>query len=300
MDNLYVYKVIVLAADNTNFSLTAKMLNTDPSTISRIVKKQEDKLGFLIFNRQTRNKLQLTENGSKFVNHAREIIRRDDEFYSNFKLNFSKNMTIRVGLGNYFTSRLFKLYYDEFQKRHSDIKFIVISDNTAELLRMLDHNLIDIAFINESNLSFSSSNYLLIEKIDLSAHFYTTNKDYKEKKNVNANDKIFNKLIVPYSNTLIRSQIEHFFTVNKRKFDPTIITDNIPISYDLILHNSCTGLIFDMVIQTEHLKDILYPINIDNFTFIFPMYFLAHVTNPIIAEYVDFLKELHSQSTIQS
>lgn len=213
MNDLNTYKIIVLAADNNNFSTTAAMLNMVSSNVSRIIKKQEDKLGFSIFNRSN-NRLELTEKGKIYVEHAREILKKENEFYSNSELFFPKDKVIRIGLGPYFIARLYKLQYEEFHKIQPDIRFNLITKNNMEILNMLEHNLIDIAIIKEIENSYVSQNFKTISKFYLSAHFYITNIDYKDKREVEATDEIFEKLVGPYSKSTLRSFIDNYFAMN--------------------------------------------------------------------------------------
>lgn len=292
MNDLNTYKIIVLAADNNNFSTTAAMLNMVPSNVSRIIKKQEDKLGFSIFNRSN-NRLELTEKGKIYVEHAQEILQKENEFYSNSELFFPKDKVIRIGLGPYFIARLYKLHYEEFHKIQPDIRFNLITKNNMEILNMLEHNLIDIAIIKEIENSYVSQNFKTISKFYLSAHFYTTNIDYKDKREVEATDEIFEKLVVPYSESTLRSFIDNYFAMNNLQINPVAITNNIPVIFDLIFNSNCTGVLFDEAVRNAHLEDVLYPIDAKNCCFRIPMCYLANVANPIVADYIDFLKGLN-------
>lgn len=282
------YKVIVLAADNNNFSVTATMLGTVPSNVTRIVKKQEEELGFLIFNRAN-NKLELTENGKLFVEHAREILQKEDEFYSNLEFSAHHRNVIRIGLCSYFTARLFKLHSIDFKKIHPDVRFIVVSKSNDEILRMLEHDLIDIAVVKAAESPYWSANFKTVFKFDLHAHFYTANKQYKNKRDVKADDGIFDNLVVPHTGSPMRSLIDNYFISSKRHMNPIVITNNIPVAFDSILNNNCTGVLFDEAVQNEHLGNVLFPINTENYNFNESMNFITNNSqNPIVDEYLDF------------
>lgn len=244
MNNLNLYKIVVLAADTGSFSRTAAMMNTVPSNISRIVRKQEDELGFPIFNRLN-NKVTVTEIGKKYVEHARDILQKEYEFYSNIELFYPHDKIIRIGLGPYFTANIFKLYYSQFSKFYPNVKFNVITKSNSEVYHMLEHNLIDIAIIEQVDEFQQAKEFDVFHKFNLTAHFYTVNKEYINKTNIEANDKILNKLVLPYYDSPLRRLVDNYFALNNIKINPVVVTDNIPIIFDLIYNNNCTGILFD-------------------------------------------------------
>lgn len=78
MDRFTLIKTFVLVAEKGSFSGVATLLNLTQSQVSKMVKRLEDDLRVALFNRTTR-KISLTEEGQRFLVHAREILDRFEQ-----------------------------------------------------------------------------------------------------------------------------------------------------------------------------------------------------------------------------
>lgn len=78
MDNLAAMRMLVRVADSGSFSAAARQLDIAPSSVSRLISELEDDLGAPLFQRTTR-KLNLTEAGHIYYEHANKIIMELDE-----------------------------------------------------------------------------------------------------------------------------------------------------------------------------------------------------------------------------
>lgn len=292
MKNMNDYNVVVMVAENGSFSTVAAMLNTVPSNISRIIRNQEERLGFLIFERKNNNCLVITDKGKLFINHAKEMIEKEKLFYLNNVISDS-NDVINVGLSYFFSNHLAELHFHQFEKYHKNIKLNIYTRKSSELIKMLNYNLIDIAIIQSDNINIIQNNYKTTARFDMDAHFYTADPQYKNRINVPPDDKIFKRLVLPKHDSPVSFLVDMFFSQNNITVNPLIVTDNIPIMFNAILNGNCTGVLYDNSVKNEHLEDQLFAINTSYFKFSMPMYFIAN-NSKIAKEYVDFITKLYN------
>lgn len=74
MDKLRSLELFLTTVETNSFVATAKQHATDPSTVSKAIKRLEETLGIQLFQRSTR-RLQLTSTGTHYANTARNLLR---------------------------------------------------------------------------------------------------------------------------------------------------------------------------------------------------------------------------------
>jgi LysR family transcriptional regulator, regulator for bpeEF and oprC len=77
MDRLNLFKTFILVAEKGSFSDAATLLNQTQSQVSKMIRRLEDDLQVTLFTRTTRQ-IALTEEGQRFLTHARAILGRFD------------------------------------------------------------------------------------------------------------------------------------------------------------------------------------------------------------------------------
>lgn len=78
MDEIKAMRVFARVADECSFAVTARALELQPSTVTRLVAELEAHLGARLMNRTTRH-LELTEIGRDFLSRARRILAEVDD-----------------------------------------------------------------------------------------------------------------------------------------------------------------------------------------------------------------------------
>lgn len=98
MDRTHQLEMLVCAAQMGSFAAAAKALDVTPSAVSRGIATLEKSLQASLFNRTTRQ-LQLTEDGRRIYERAKEILERMAELESAVSPRAARTTgTVRVGL----------------------------------------------------------------------------------------------------------------------------------------------------------------------------------------------------------
>ncbi|WP_144509764.1 LysR family transcriptional regulator [Bacillus sp. FJAT-22090] len=160
-----------IAAENLNFTETAKMLNFAQSSVTAQIKSLEVELGTPLFERLGK-RLILTEAGQKFQLYADKMIKLNDEAKMIVGGGEKFSGTLVIGAQeSQCTYRLPNILM-EFKKLYPDVKLIFKPAHSDEMARRnLQEGLLDIAFFMDTSKSddILKIEYLTQEKIKLVA-----------------------------------------------------------------------------------------------------------------------------------
>jgi DNA-binding transcriptional LysR family regulator len=125
-------RIFVTLADNKSFTLTAERVARTQSTVSAQVKKLEDRLGFVVFERNRRS-FSVTPRGEMLLRYAREVLRIHDEGVRRIMQDTIRG-SIRLGVTDYFVPREMPNMLMQFRALHPDVQIEVTSGVTGDLL----------------------------------------------------------------------------------------------------------------------------------------------------------------------
>ncbi|PEK88144.1 LysR family transcriptional regulator [Bacillus mycoides] len=152
---LNTFKMIV---EEGTFSLAAKKLNYAQSTVTTHIKKLENELGFLLFERGW--DARLTEEGTLFAKEVDNLLMHWDYSISQAqRISNEEKGRVRIGLTESVAKKLMPsiLNYLDNEKPYIHCDFVV--GNTALLSQLLEQNKIDFAVCgnnkNSSNMNFT-------------------------------------------------------------------------------------------------------------------------------------------------
>ena len=156
-DKDYVYAVW----QERSFSKAAARLYISQPSLSAKIKKIEDELGAVIFDRST-TPLRLTEFGQIYINaitEVKQIERRMENTINDMNMLHSGELSI--GASNVFAAYVLPPLIAKFKKKFPNVKIQLIEDNTTSLEKMLSCNEIDIVVDNNhyNNELFEKKEY---------------------------------------------------------------------------------------------------------------------------------------------
>jgi len=151
----YVYEVY----KEGSFSKAAKNLYISQPSLSASVKREEDRLGYPIFDRSTKP-LRLTEVGKKYVESMLAIkhIERDFSDYVN-DYGELKSGSLRLGGTNLVASLIAPKIISRFREKYPHISPELLEGKTADLEDMLRNGTLDMV-IDYSLTSYDDYDYL--------------------------------------------------------------------------------------------------------------------------------------------
>jgi DNA-binding transcriptional LysR family regulator len=125
-------RTFVTLADNKSFTLTAERVARTQSTVSAQIKKLEERLGFVVFERNRRS-FSVTPRGEALLGYARDVLRLHDEAVHHVT-HGAVGGTIRLGITDYFVPHALPDLLMRFRALYPDARVEVTSGVTGELL----------------------------------------------------------------------------------------------------------------------------------------------------------------------
>lgn len=143
LTNRYVYKIY----QNGSFSKAAKELFISQPSLSTMVKRLENQLGFEIFDR-SKTPLSLTPKGEIYIEYIEKAIENENNMKSRIKgMSKQPNERLIIAGTNYLSNKLFPKACGELHKRYPNVEIVVNfgSDASKEaLFNRLNQGTIDL------------------------------------------------------------------------------------------------------------------------------------------------------------
>jgi len=115
-------RTFVTIVNNQGYARASQILNLTESAVSHQMKRLEDQIGALLFQRKGRIK-ELTEVGEIFLGYANQILAMNDELYERISLLAKESEIIHFGLPEYFADRILHKLLLEFSNTFPTIDF---------------------------------------------------------------------------------------------------------------------------------------------------------------------------------
>lgn len=140
----YVYAVY----QEMSFSRAAKKLFLSQPSLSNAVRKEEERLGFPVFDRDT-NPIRLTEPGREYIKAVEAILAVESGFESYLSdLGELKTGSLTIGGTNFFISYVLPPLLSRFTGRYPAIQIELVEGTTAELSEKLKLGGLDLLIDN--------------------------------------------------------------------------------------------------------------------------------------------------------
>lgn len=158
--DLRTINTFIAAAEKSNFSKAAEILNYTQAAVTIQIKQLEEELGVSLFDRIGKSVF-LTEKGAEFLKYAQKIKMDVEEARSMIGNMNQYSGVLRIGMSESLFSASFPSILNEFHKMYPDIRIVVktglrdfifglMVQNELDLAYIIDHNLIDHDWIGKT------------------------------------------------------------------------------------------------------------------------------------------------------
>jgi DNA-binding transcriptional LysR family regulator len=153
MDKMRSLELFLATCDGGSFATAAKTCNSDPSTVSKAIRRLEAQLGLTLFQRSTRQ-LRITAAGKHYARSVRIAMQDLSACEAELKhLNDSPSGTLRISSGVCYGHLYLRPLLPEFCKRYPDIKLeLELSDLHVDLIESDMDVALRTGFVKDSRL----------------------------------------------------------------------------------------------------------------------------------------------------
>ncbi|MDR5827900.1 LysR substrate-binding domain-containing protein [Caballeronia sp. LP006] len=142
--DLDLIRTFVTVADSGSMTVAANRLHMTQGAISQQVKRLEDLLDCLLFVRKTR-KLELSRKGEQFLVKARQLMRLNDDIWSDMT-GQSLSGSLRVGVPYDLVTALAPAM-KSFADAHPHVEISLVCGASRELRNALNSGLVDVSLV---------------------------------------------------------------------------------------------------------------------------------------------------------
>ncbi|PEF73029.1 LysR family transcriptional regulator [Bacillus pseudomycoides] len=210
---LKTFKMIV---QEGTFSLAAKKLNYAQSTVTTHIKKLENELGFLLFERGW--DARLTEEGILFAEEVDNLLMHWNYSISQAqRISNEEKGTLRIGILESVAEKLIPpiLKYLNDEKPYIHCDFVV--GNTALLSQMIEQNKIDFA-VCANNENISNLNFTPLSKEQIEFIVNNSNHPVLKKESVEISDIIHYPILIGENSCNYYKAVNSFLVENNVSF----------------------------------------------------------------------------------
>ena len=213
--NLQQLEYIVAVDTHRHFEKAAAQCFVTQATLSMMIKKLEQELDVIIFDRSKQPVLP-TEIGKEIIEQARIILKETQQLKLISKEVKSGSVgTLRIGVIPTIAPYLLPLFLTEFLKKHPSIKLKIVEQTTEHLLQLLSSDKLDVAIMATplTEKGFAEK-HLFYEEFKV--YVAEENKSLK-KKYILAEDIDINKLWLLEEGHCLRSQVLNLCEIQKQQ-----------------------------------------------------------------------------------
>jgi LysR family hydrogen peroxide-inducible transcriptional activator len=129
-----------------NFGIAAEQCGVSQATLSAMIKKLEEEIGYLLFDRSHRP-VKPTEAGLQFMEKARNILSEKEALI--YLPHTSKRLrgSLRLGIIPTATSVLLPAVVKHFQDQHADLQLEILEMTTEEIKKQLMQDKLDLGIL---------------------------------------------------------------------------------------------------------------------------------------------------------
>lgn len=235
--DLNTYKTFYVVAKNKSFSKASEELNISQPAVSISIKKMEDSLDVILFKRDKRSGIELTESGKQLLFYVETIINTLNTAEKRLKEDKTlNNCEIKIGVPTHIGVFLITEIIEKFKNLYPGVKFYIESRSTKDMLDMLTKREIDL-IVDNSPLGQDIMGIKVNSLIKFDNCFVANKKYIKLSENI-IDFRTLNKyqILLPAKRTSTRNMLEEIVRTEcaDLKLNPIIEVSTTEMMYDLV------------------------------------------------------------------
>lgn len=237
----------IYVAEMNSFTKAAQFLGYTQSTVSFQIKQLETELDCQLFER-VNHSVSLTKRGWELLDYAHKVKKMTDELKEGINDSTQPSGHVSMATASSLCRNMLGENYAPFYKEHKNITLKVTEAGTSEMLRMVDHNEVDMILTLDSHIY--NTDYIIAKEERVGVHFITApHSNIKSK--VKIEDIIDRPFILTEKGMSYTRIFEEQLSKKSLEIKPVLETGNTDIICEIIRQGVGIGLLPDYVTREK-------------------------------------------------
>ncbi len=235
----------IYVAEMNSFTKAANALGYTQSTVSFQIKQLEDELECRLFER-INHSISLTRKGMELLDYAHRIKKMTEELKDNISDTDDVAGHIVLATASSLCKNMLGKNYADFYNKNKGITLKVIEAGTTDMLRMVDHNEVDMILTLDSHIY--DTDYIIAKEERVGVHFITSPKNGVAGR-VKIEDIIKQPFVLTEKGMSYTRIFEEKLAEKSLEVRPVLETGNTDIICDILKQGAGIGLLPDYVTE---------------------------------------------------
>lgn len=250
----------IYVAEMNSFTKAAQFLGYTQSTVSFQIKQLETELDCQLFER-VNHSVSLTKRGWELLDYAHKVKKMTDELKEGINDSTQPSGHVSMATASSLCRNMLGENYAPFYKEHKNITLKVTEAGTSEMLRMVDHNEVDMILTLDSHIY--NTDYIIAKEERVGVHFITApHSNIKSK--VKIEDIIDRPFILTEKGMSYTRIFEEQLSKKSLEIKPVLETGNTDIICEIIRQGVGIGLLPDYVTREKVQRGELMYIEVED------------------------------------
>ncbi len=254
--NLNLVRTFVIVGQSRDLKEAASKLDIDPSNVSRNIKSLESIMGTKLINRNSKNYIELTENGKELFEGYEKaynlLFITEKTYLQNKTLNTGK---ITIGVSTDDELNLLSDKVKNFKKKYPNVVFKTLNLPTKELFEKLSQYYLDFV-IDEPIENLKKSDEIKLVNIFNEAYCIAYNPTYFDFKLENIEQLKGQPIIVPSTSKKERSMFDELLEEKNIEVNVSLEISNYNIAKDYVESGLGLGLLPKRLVSNTNLESL--------------------------------------------
>ena len=254
--NLNLVRTFVIVGQSKDLKEAASKLDIDPSNVSRNIKSLESIMGTKLINRNSKNYIELTENGKELFEGYEKaynlLFITEKTYLQNKTLNTGK---ITIGVSTDDELNLLNDKIKEFKKKYPNVVFKTLNLPTKDLFEKLSQYYLDFV-IDEPIENLKKSDEIKLVNIFNEDYCIAYNPTYFDFKLENVEQLKGQPIIVPSTSKKERSMFDELLEENNIEVNVSLEISNYNIAKDYVESGLGFGLLPKRLVGNTNLESL--------------------------------------------
>jgi len=238
-------QIFIEVAEQKSFTRAGEQLGYSQPTVSFQIRQLEQELGVPLFDR-IGHTVSLTDAGREALAYAQKICNLSREMTLGTRQDREISGVIRIGMAGSLCDPLIARKFADFREKYPQIQLQILDAGTGELMRMLDHNEVDLICTLDSRVWDIS--YIHADEEPVGTHFVIAGDDpLAHQKDIPVEALMKQPFLLTEKGMSYRRLMEEKLAEKNLQVQPVLETARADILCDLVSQNMGISFLPDYV-----------------------------------------------------